>query len=281
MAPNLFRYATKAFPIYQPMTQNTRLKPKERRRSATATAAAGARERATAYHEAGHAVACYYLGVKAKSATIVPDKDQGILGHVRHEDMFRGLNPEIDLSGRARLQMERSIIISLAGMAAQRRYDRKSWRHYHGASDFRAASDLASRIGGDSDGTNQFLRWLELRTDRLVESRWQNIERVARALLERKTMASSEIVEIIDGEEGKSLREVGKRLRATEARERQQLTETLTPILSSALEQIEQRMGLKSPDPKLRSSIVSAVRRSCMNLQARRALQAAAAKHRF
>jgi hypothetical protein len=261
------------------MTQNTRLKPKERRRSATATAAAGARERATAYHEAGHAVACYYLGVKVKSATIVPDKDQR--GHVRHEAMFRGLNPEIDLSGRARLQMERSIIIGLAGMAAQRRYDRKSWRHYHGASDFRVVVDLAFRIGGDSDGTNQFLRWLELCTDRLVESRWQDIERVARALLERKIMAGSEIDEVIDGEDGKTLREAGKRLRATEARKRQQLTEALTPILSSALEQIEQIMGLKSPDPKLRSSIVSAVRRSCMNLQARRALQAAAAKHRF
>ena len=260
------------------MAQNTPPKPKERRRGATATAAR-AREKATAYHEAGHAVACYYLGVKVKSATVVPDKGQGTHGHVRHEDMYRGLDPEIDLSGRARLRMERSIIISLAGAAAQRRYSRQSWRHDHGASDFRAAANLALRIGGDDDGADRFLRWLELRTDRLVQNHWQDIERVARALLERKTMNGGEIVKIIEGEGGTALREVGKKLRASKARRREQWTEVLTPILGPAFEEIEQSMGLKSPDQKLRSAIVSAVRCSCMNLQARRALQAGVAKH--
>jgi hypothetical protein len=79
------------------MTKNTRPKPKERHRGATATAAR-VREKATAYHEAGHAVACYCLGVKVKSATVVRDKDQGTHGHVRHENMFLGLDPEIDQS---------------------------------------------------------------------------------------------------------------------------------------------------------------------------------------
>jgi len=254
------------------MAQNTPPKPKERRRGATATAAR-AREKATAYHEAGHAVACYYLGVKVKSATVVPDKDKGTHGHVRYEKMFRGLDPEIDLSGRARLQMERNIIISLAGAAAQRRYSKQSWRHYHGASDFDAVADLALRIGGDSDGANKFLDWLDHRTDQLVKTRWQDIECVARALLERKTMKGSEIVEVITGESGTTLQEALKKQITKEAQRRQQWTEVLTPILSPALEKIEQSMGLKSPDQKLRSSIVSAVRRSCMNLQVRRALQ--------
>jgi hypothetical protein len=260
------------------MTKNTRPMPKERHRGATATAAR-AREKATAYHEAGHAVACYCLGVKVKSATVVPDKDQGTHGHARHENMFRGLDPEIDLSGRVRLQMERKIIISLAGVAAQRRYSRQSWRSHHGRSDFRAAADLALRIGGDGDGANRFLRWLELQTDRLVENRWQDIERVARALLERRILTGSEIVEIIEGEEGAAFKKSMKEVKARMTQRQQRWTEVLTPILGPVLEEIEQSMGLRSPDQKLRSSIVSAVRRSCMNLQERRALQAVAAKH--
>jgi hypothetical protein len=138
------------------------------------------REKATAYHEAGHAVACCYFGVKVKSATIVPDKNKNSAGLVRHDNLFRGLDPEHDASGRVRLRIEQAITISLAGPAAQRRHDKKSWRHYHGAGDFNWASDLALRVGGDGIGATTFLRWLQLCADRLVKTRWQEIERVAR-----------------------------------------------------------------------------------------------------
>jgi ATP-dependent Zn protease len=155
---------------------------------------------ATAYHEAGHAVACYFIGVKVRSATIVADKDQGFLGYVRHENMFRGLRPDIELSDRARLQIERRIIMSLAGFSAQRRFNKKSWRSYHGRSDFRFAVDLASHIVFDGAGMTAFLNWLQYRSDALIKLRWPEVARVARALLESKTMTGAEIVEVIEGE---------------------------------------------------------------------------------
>ena len=223
------------------------------------------REAAMAYHEAGHAVACYYMHVKINSATIIPDEVS--LGHVRPENMFRGLNPEADLSGRVRLQIERAIIISLAGMAAQRRFSKRSWRQYHGSSDFRSAGDLALYIGGDGAGATAFLHWLQLRADQLVEAQWRDIECVARALMKRKTMTGDEIVEVIDGEHGiqrHQLRDLGNSLRAAEVQRRQQMTDRLTPILSSTLPKIEQLMELKSQDQKLRSRLISAVRRECM-----------------
>jgi ATP-dependent Zn protease len=43
---------------------------------------------ATAYHEAGHAVACFVMRAKVKTATILPSEDYS--GRVRHENMFRG-----------------------------------------------------------------------------------------------------------------------------------------------------------------------------------------------
>jgi hypothetical protein len=230
------------------------------------------REAATAYHEAGHAVACYFMHVKVRSATVISDKDQGSLGHVRHENMFRGLNPEVDLSGRVRLQIEREIIISVAGAAAQRRFSKRSWRQYHGSSDFRSASDLALRIGGDGAGATAFLHWLQLCADRLVETRWRNIECVARALMKRKTMTGEEIVDVIEGEQGHQLRDTVNRLKAAEVKQRQQMTNQLTPILNPTLAKIEQLMGLKSQDQKLRSRLISSVGRERM---------AAAIRHAF
>jgi hypothetical protein len=62
--------------------------------------------------------------VKVKSATVVPDKHDNSAGHVAREDMFCGLDPENNMSDRTRLQIERNIIISLAGPAAQWRHNR-------------------------------------------------------------------------------------------------------------------------------------------------------------
>jgi hypothetical protein len=202
--------------------------------------------------------------VKVKSATVVPDKVDKLAGHVHHEKMFRGLNPANDMSDRVRLQIERDLTIALAGRAAQRRYSKKSWRHYHGKSDLAWASDLALRIGGDGEGATAFLRWIELRTDRLVAKRWRDIEHVARKLVKHKTMTGAEIVDVIDGETGIQFRKLGKRLRELNIEGQQDVTERLTGILNPVFEKIEQALGFKSPDQKLRSRIISAVRRSCM-----------------
>ena len=150
---------------------------------------------ATAYHEAGHAVACYFTGVKCKSASIVPGKGYG--GRVLHVSSLRGARPDIELSGRARLQIERTIMICLAGCSAQRRFSKRSWRSYHGATDFQEAGDLALYVCGDGEGTQLFLKWLQHRTDALIELRWSSVTRIAKALLKNKTLTGEEISKLI------------------------------------------------------------------------------------
>jgi hypothetical protein len=44
------------------------------------------------------------------------------------------------------------------------------------------------------------IRWLECRTEALVELRWQEIEKLARALLERETLTIDEVRELLFGE---------------------------------------------------------------------------------
>jgi hypothetical protein len=141
-----------------------------------------AQRKATAYHEAGHAVVALFLGYKPRSATIIPAVD--FHGQVKHDSPLRGIKLDIDDSDRARLRVERAIMICFAGPLAQQRYRPRSWRRWHGASDFQTAADLALRVSGSEEAATAFLRWLELQTRSIVIARWTLIDRVAQALLE-------------------------------------------------------------------------------------------------
>jgi hypothetical protein len=113
---------------------------------------------------------------------------------------------------------------------------------------------------------------LEFCTNRFVDTRWREIDRVARALMHRNTMTGEEIVEVIEGEQAsqrQQLRELWNRLKAASVQRRQQMTNHLTPMLGPALARIEHSMGLKSPDQKLRSRIISAVRREYVDFVAK------------
>ena len=146
---------------------------------------------ATAYHEAGHAIAAWNLGYRPTTASIVPGGD--LVGEVRHENPFPGIDFEFDGSDMTRLKIERAIIICLAGPIAQKRYRQSSWRRWHGAADYAAATELALRACGSSEIANAFLKWLGLRANSLVEDHWNAIERIAIELLKRSTLAHEEI----------------------------------------------------------------------------------------
>jgi len=73
---------------------------------------------ATAYHEAGHAVAAHVLGRQINRMTIIPNKSRNYVGCV-----FFGKQPSVkgidrDLSPRIRLAAEERILVSLAGLCA-------------------------------------------------------------------------------------------------------------------------------------------------------------------
>ncbi len=50
------------------------------------------KQKAVAYHEAGHAVAAFYLHMPVYKATIKPDSERGTDGHVRHYKLHTGVN---------------------------------------------------------------------------------------------------------------------------------------------------------------------------------------------
>jgi hypothetical protein len=148
-------------------------------------------------------VAAWRLGVPIHEATIVPGRNSlgdRFAGRVMHQHLFRGVNLAIDqMTDRARIRAEKNVLICLAGPAAQWRRRRSSWRSYHGLGDHEVAVDLAFHLYGHEDVANAYLRWLELRADRLVDDDWPLVAACAEHLLSRKTLNRSEIAEIMTG----------------------------------------------------------------------------------
>ena len=72
-----------------------------------------AAKKATAYHESGHAIMCWKLGVALKKVTIVPNTDTSRSCH--YDMLVRGRCPEMDSSASTQLKMEKLAMIALAG----------------------------------------------------------------------------------------------------------------------------------------------------------------------
>jgi ATP-dependent Zn protease len=152
---------------------------------------------ATAYHEAGHAVAQYYLRLPIRKVTIVSDKEKGTLGHCESKGPLYLKGIDLDISPAKQDRIFRKIQALLAGNVAQQRFNKRSVRKWHASSDYRKAVDLAIRVT-DTDGVRLLLGWLRHGTECLVQTRWREIEAIAAALLERKTLTGDEIREIIN-----------------------------------------------------------------------------------
>ena len=146
--------------------------------------------KATAYHEAGHTVVAWRLGANPKSATIIPHDE--VQGEIGREALFE-IPSDFDGSDHARNRIERAIMICLAGPIAQRQFAPRSWRRWHGASDYQTAFDLALRINGSTRAAKAYLKWLEMRTQDLVNSLWSFVERIADDLLTRGVLSLDEI----------------------------------------------------------------------------------------
>ncbi len=143
---------------------------------------------AVAYHEAGHAVVAYVVGLTVERVSIQSD---GIAaGHVEH-DYGCNMNKIVHEEGPKRQwALERSAIVALAGEVSQRRYRPESVDEEHGGGDRLHVHQVLDHLAGDVD---QELRdaWatlLVIRTKRLVEQHWLRVEWVASVLLKQTTI---------------------------------------------------------------------------------------------
>lgn len=146
-----------------------------------------------AWHEAGHAVAMFFLHIPFRHATIKSDEDS--LGHVLSKTP-RWFQPDCDNSDRQGLYGEKRIISLFAGRHAQALFlgRKPRWGYEH---DYHAVVHLSGYLVSPGETENAFLRYLNFRARDLVNRRTQFIEAVAWALLEFETIDRDEVCEAI------------------------------------------------------------------------------------
>lgn len=152
--------------------------------------------KATAYHEAGHAVVLWSLGEKFKTVTIVP-KDE-TLGHVLRRTYPKGFNPEVEVTPRMRLRFEAIIASLLAGQIAEAKF---LGRPVHSGmeSDYQSAVEHTSYLFGSNKTMQAYLTFTSSLARDVVNSYWWAVKVVAEELLVRKLMNYNEVVDALQG----------------------------------------------------------------------------------
>jgi hypothetical protein len=167
-----------------------RIALEERRMSITAQL------RATAYHEAGHAVVALHRGDRTpRRVTIV--RKGGILGSVTHAAWGRRFRPDVDLTPRRIRQLQASIDTLLAGVIAERRGTGRRQNWAGATSDLNRAVGLADYLNSSSRQVDLYLAWRQQCVRDQVEILWPDIERVAGALLARSNLDGDELRQIV------------------------------------------------------------------------------------
>ena len=141
---------------------------------------------ATAYHEAGHAVAAVFQAVRFEYVTIEADPTRGNAGHIARSFRKPKTLEHFYADG----------VMTMAGEAAQRRFRSSSVRRHHSGGDREAAVDLALRAGCDGPQAELLVKLWGLKAEALVEMRWPQISQVALALIDRRRLTEAEVREV-------------------------------------------------------------------------------------
>jgi hypothetical protein len=143
-----------------------------------------------AFHEAGHVVAAYFLGVRIKKVSILHNKDY--VGIVIHEKVVRGLAPEIDTSVLRNFnRMENLARIALAGDIAQKIHAPRS---SDGAGlDRETVANIAFRLNGSPEAAGAWIEWLKVSVKDMLTVRWPFVDAVARELARENALNKEQI----------------------------------------------------------------------------------------
>jgi hypothetical protein len=160
------------------------------------TARALRRLTATAYHEAGHAVAMAQRCQRFRTVTIEPGK--GYLGRVQGPAIPRPILDDSASRRRTALWYDDQIFTLLAGPRAERRFTGRS--NHRGASyDYEAAADLIVRMNIPDKAQKHYYAYHLATIDAFLATPfwWSKVEAVAVALLDRRTLSGDEARGII------------------------------------------------------------------------------------
>ena len=150
-----------------------------------------------AYHEAGHAVASYLVKRRLSYCTIEPNQDRHTLGHCEYRNLAT-FKPDAVLTGRLRNQIEKLIIVLLAGAVAERlKFGRTYWKGSE--NDMEQAHELAIYLCNEDKEATAFVNWLWEHTRNILEfgPHWAVVEVISEELIKSKYISERQVRKII------------------------------------------------------------------------------------
>jgi hypothetical protein len=152
--------------------------------------------KATAYREAGQAVAALHKGLPLQSVTIIPTDDA--LGHVKFRRYEKWFDPEKRSHDcRTRFRAECDIVCDLAGQIAEKRFRPRSVKKSDRQHDNQNIVNVATRFCGSQKTKEAYLHYCWCAAEDVVDARWSEIVRVASALLSRNTLKRKDVLEVM------------------------------------------------------------------------------------
>lgn len=160
--------------------------------------------RATAHHEAGHAVMAHRLGVAFRVVTLEPG--HASLGQVviesllpRLDGLELGFATPDEVSARTRRRIEHHLMVACAGWTAELRYGGIGGSWHGPEHDEPAMHRMLDLISKSRAERVHFLAWLRARSTTLIDGGllWAQVESVAGALMERGTLTRRDVSESV------------------------------------------------------------------------------------
>lgn len=146
---------------------------------------------ATAYHEAGHAVAAVLLGLQLVRVSIAPTPERGSVGHTEVKPLRRVLPTGGEASPHQRFNADVILMMTIAGRVAESHFvgeDRKP-----DYDDLERINELFGQLCLTDREADAYQHWITIRVKtKLVNNlNWRGVVALAEALVE---------FEIIDGD---------------------------------------------------------------------------------
>jgi ATP-dependent Zn protease len=164
----------------------------------------GEESKLTAYHEAGHMVVAWELGLNVRGATIIPDPEEGYAGRVAVpvEDRVR----YADWVESEQAYLYAHMVVRYAGLQAGEKYVgvpipemNIDVGYASPDSDIgRIADALLSIAGPEEQDQLETSELARRHAERLVARHWSQIEAVAQTLMDRETLDEGECRQVLE-----------------------------------------------------------------------------------
>jgi ATP-dependent Zn protease len=158
----------------------------------------------TAFHEAGHVIACCELGLPFEKVSIIPDSQTGNPGRVKTCDQ----NP-INYNDKSPENLKLiacEIMGLLSGDLAEAR-TRRTQTGKGSSVDYVEAFMRAHNYFGDSATAGDFCLKLRKQAEHLLNSQWPYVKDVAAELLKKKELSAPEVKLIIKNNQDELLKQ--------------------------------------------------------------------------